>query len=322
MTTQPQPPAPSPTTTPTPTRGLVEVVETPCSFFQIDGHRLDGVLHEPAGQDAAAGIVFAHGFGGTRGILAPGIARALAGRGGCAVLTFDYSGFGTSGGPRGRIDPVRQVRDCRAAVAWLRHERGLDGRVGVFGISLGGAVAVEVAATDASVPFAVGLNAWCDGERWMRDLRPHWRWLEVLDELRTDEVERLRTGTSRPVEPEWVMPRSPESEAFNLKLRDEHPERAFVLDVATVELLRDFRPLDGAHRLAATARALFVHCRTDCLVPWEHAADLAEATGGELLLLDGVAHYEVYEGRPFEQDMDAVHRCATGRAGPDDRKEP
>lgn len=305
-----------------PPRDLVEVVETPCSFFQIDGHRLDGMLHEPAGRDVATGIVFAHGFGGTRGFLAPSIARALAGRGGCAVVTFDYAGFGTSGGPRGRIDPVRQVRDTRAAVAWLGHERDLHGRVGVFGISLGGAVAVEVAATDATVPFAVGLNAWCDGERWMRDLRPHWRWLEVLDELRTDEIDRLRTGRSRPVEPEWVMPRSPDSAAFDLKLRGEHPERAFVLDVATVELLREFRPLERAHRLAGTARSLFVHCRTDCLVPWEHAADLVRATEGELLLLDDVAHYEVYEGRPFEQVMDAVHGCATGPPGPDLRKEP
>lgn len=291
-----------------------DVVETGCSFFQVDGFRLDGTLYEPSGADVGpadvgAGVVFVHGFTGSRDIVAPGIARALAARGGCAVLTFDHAGVGTSDGPRGRIDPVRLVRDARAAVAWLRGERRLDGRVGVFGLNVGGAVAVEVAATDPAVPFVVGLNAWCDGERWLRDLRPHWAWLELLAELADDERARLASGVSRPVGPEWVMPRSPESEAFNRKLRDEHPERRVVLDVATAELLRAFRPIDGAHRLVATARSLFVHCRADCLVPWEHSADLARAAGGELLVLDGIAHYEVYEGEPFERVMDAVHRC-------------
>src|SRR3546814_7133019 len=124
----------------------------------------------------------------------------------------------------------------------------------------------------------------------MLDLRPHWRWLEVLEELRTDERERLRTGSSRAVDPEWVMPRSPASEAYNRELREERSERRIQLDVASVELIRAFRPLDRAHRVASTTRTLFVHCRSDRLVPWEHAADLASATGGELLILRSEEH--------------------------------
>jgi pimeloyl-ACP methyl ester carboxylesterase len=296
------------------------VAERTCSFSQVDGYRLAGRCHEPAQGPAGIGIVFAHGFCGTQDVVAPAFARALVGRGGCAVLTFDYSGFGASEGPRGRLDPVRQVHDCQAAVAWLAADRSLAGRVGIVGLSLGAAVAVVAADLDPTVPFVAGLNGVADGARWMRDLRSPWELAELRRAMRADGVERLTSGRSRAVGPDWVVPRGPEAQAFHADLQRDHPTRQRVLDVASAQLIWEFRPLPALGAWPS-GRALFVHADEDCMAPVAHSEALAAATGGELLVLEGVGHYEVYEPGPFARVIDAIHAHATTDrvTGPDGR---
>lgn len=62
------------------------------------------------------------------------------------LLTFDYRGFGRSQGEPS-LDGV--VADGLAALAWLRHQPGVDAqKLIVLGQSLGGATAVRVVAAD------------------------------------------------------------------------------------------------------------------------------------------------------------------------------
>jgi hypothetical protein len=105
----------------------------------------DGVRTEawwiPAGPDAPV-ILFFHGNAGTISDRLENAAE-LHGRG-ASVLLAEYRGYGNSGGK-----PSEQgfYRDARAALAVAR-ERAGDAPVVVFGRSLGGAVAIDVASRE------------------------------------------------------------------------------------------------------------------------------------------------------------------------------
>src|SRR5262245_65499257 len=117
-----------------------------------DGVTLAGWL---IARPAAPAVVLLHGYPANKADLLP-IAAALAPR--FAVLLMDLRYFGDSGG-RATTLGFRERGDLQRAVAWL-HARGYA-RVGVFGFSLGGAVALLAAADDprilavaAYAPFA------------------------------------------------------------------------------------------------------------------------------------------------------------------------
>ena len=103
----------------------------------------------------APAVVLLHGYPAEKADLLP-MAAALAPR--FAILLLDLRYFGESGG-RATTLGFRERNDLQRAVAWL-HARGYS-RVGVFGFSLGGAVALLAAADDpriravaAYAPFA------------------------------------------------------------------------------------------------------------------------------------------------------------------------
>ena len=93
----------------------------------------------------APAIVLLHGYPAEKSDLLP-IAAALAPR--FAVLLMDLRYFGQSGG-RATTLGFRERGDLQRAVAWL-HDRG-HARVGVFGFSLGGAIALLAAAEDPNI---------------------------------------------------------------------------------------------------------------------------------------------------------------------------
>ncbi|ATQ42734.1 alpha/beta hydrolase [Caulobacter mirabilis] len=113
------------------------------------------------GEGVGPCLVMAHGFGGTQeGSLARNAADFAAG--GLTVLTFDYRGFGESGGePRQVVDLSAQRQDWQAAIAFARGLPAVDpDRVALWGSSLGGGHVLAVAAEDprlaavvAQVPF-------------------------------------------------------------------------------------------------------------------------------------------------------------------------
>jgi dipeptidyl aminopeptidase/acylaminoacyl peptidase len=117
-----------------------------------DGVKLAAWLVPRAGAPA---IVLLHGYPAEKADLLP-IAAALAPR--FTVLLLDQRYFGQSGGHATTLG-FRERRDLGRAIDFLA-ARGFD-RVGVFGLSLGGAVALMTAADDpriravaAYAPFA------------------------------------------------------------------------------------------------------------------------------------------------------------------------
>src|SRR5208283_3409033 len=66
---------------------------------------------------------------------------------GVSVLVFDYRGYGKS---EGKPDEPGVLADARAARTWLAQKSGVaENRVVLMGESLGGAVAVDLAADGA-----------------------------------------------------------------------------------------------------------------------------------------------------------------------------
>ncbi len=129
------------------------------------GVRLDTSYFTAGGPGRRPAVLLGHGFGGSKDDVR-GQAEALA-RHGYAVLTWSARGFGHSGGRIGLNAADGEVADVSRLVDWLaaRPEVRLDApgdpRVGVSGVSYGGAVSLLAAAYDHRIDaIAPRLTYW------------------------------------------------------------------------------------------------------------------------------------------------------------------
>src|SRR5881392_3771265 len=118
-----------------------EVYVEDANFTSADGTKLHGWYaphEEPKGH-----ALFLHGNGGNVTLLAPTI-RILNRRHNLAVLALDYRGFGKS---EGKPSEQGLYQDARAARRWLADKEHIaESDLILMGVSLGGAVAIELAA--------------------------------------------------------------------------------------------------------------------------------------------------------------------------------
>ena len=147
------------------------IARTPVTIWS-EGSRLSGEVIRPAKSgELRPAILLCHGWGGLQGHLAERYALPFAAAG-YVCLVFDYRGWGASDGRvistpqapmlttageqeitvrviRELVDPIDQVADIRACLAWLLSEPGVDpARVGLWGSSYGGGHVIVVAGTD------------------------------------------------------------------------------------------------------------------------------------------------------------------------------
>jgi pimeloyl-ACP methyl ester carboxylesterase len=267
----------------------------PVTFYS-DGLRLAGELFLPPGEAGAArlpGVVLCTGIQGLKELGMPLLAQVLADAG-FAALTFDYRGFGGSEGARWRPLPHEQVRDVRAAITYLSQHPLVDGqRVGLLGLSLGGAHALVAAAEDERVRCVVALEPVTDGRRWLRSLRSEWEWRVFLEELAQDCAARVLKGNSRRVSIYEIMPPDPETRTILQEVGrqfpelDVHPE--FPLESA--EAFVEYRPEAVVDRIAPRP-VLLLHGEVDVLVSPEESISAAARAGEpkRLVLLPGMGH--------------------------------
>ncbi len=146
------------------------VIRTDVTIWS-EGSRLAAEVIRPDAVGPLPAILLCHGWAGLKGHLAERYALPFAQAGYCC-LVFDYRGWGESDGRlispsagpklgeegehamrarviRDLVDPVDQVADIRACLAWLMTEPGVNPeRVGLWGSSYGGGHVVVVAGTD------------------------------------------------------------------------------------------------------------------------------------------------------------------------------
>lgn len=137
-----------------------------------EGSRLAAEVLRPDGPPVPRpAILLCHGWAGLKEHLAERYAVSFA-QAGYVCLVFDYRGWGGSDGRlistpdaapltqageqtvsatviRDLVDPIDQVADIRACLAWLLSEEGVDPeRVGLWGSSYGGGHVIVVAGED------------------------------------------------------------------------------------------------------------------------------------------------------------------------------
>jgi len=145
-------------------------------FQSADGTRIHGwyLPHERP----RAVVLYCHGNAGNVSHRAD-ILQILHESVGVSVLAFDYRGYGRS---EGKPSEAGILADARAARAWLAQRAGVaPGRVVLMGHSLGGAVAVDLAADDGARALVVegGFTSLPDVAAY------HYPWLPVRWAMRT-----------------------------------------------------------------------------------------------------------------------------------------
>jgi pimeloyl-ACP methyl ester carboxylesterase len=277
-------------------------------FYQDDGYKLEGDLLVRPGVTPKLVVIFCTGWGGTRnlGTNAAMFATGIADRLDAMTLNFDYSGWGGSEGPRARLDPFREVSDVRCAVSYVKQRYpDLASRIVLYGISFGGGIVPVAGGIDPRVAAVIALSGYASGERFLRDQRAHWQWVEFVERLEKDRLQRVVSGKSELVDPDEIMVRDPEASAYNQKLLAEYPSRKFKLDLVTAERIREFDVAGPAAGLRGRP-SLFIHAQRDLLIPWQSNAITAEAAGGRFVLLPGIGHYDVYAGKPLVEILDDI----------------
>ena len=125
--------------------------------FKSSRNTCRGRLYEPEAKLAnGAGVVLAHGLGGTMDCGLFDYAQAFADEG-FHALVFDYRGFGESDGtPRQFISVPRQREDWRNAIHFLRSHGKLDAeRICLWGMSFSGGHVIHLAKDDLKIRAVV-----------------------------------------------------------------------------------------------------------------------------------------------------------------------
>jgi hypothetical protein len=298
------------------------------SLFGSDGTRLAGVLCRPEdGAGAAtAAVVLCQGLSGVKHLVLPGVARDLALRG-IASLRFDYAGYGESDGARGWIDPRARVDDALCAFTWLAAQPGLGRRIGVYGHSYGGPVAIAMAARQPRVGAVVAVSSPGDGRSMLRSVRASWDWIAFQRVVESERGNLVATGIPTIVDIQTIFPFSPTFLAQYDKLKsDQAGTSAMAVPVpgeadigglpdqslgtshfylASVDAMLDFHPQDAARRLGPRP-LLLVHGADDDVAAVEDVeAVYASAPGPKRWeLLSGAGHNDLDAGPGLDRAVE------------------
>jgi pimeloyl-ACP methyl ester carboxylesterase len=289
------------------------------NFHNPRGVPLSGVLQR-ADPDSAAGapaVLLCQGLSGVKHLVLPEIAQGLAERG-ITSLRFDYAGFGASEGERGWIDPSARVDDAFSALAWLAaYETVDDTRLGVYGHSYGGPVAISVAARDPRVRAVVSVSGPGDGVAMMRAPRAAWDWVTFRKRVEAERAHVATGGAPTEVPVTDLLPLSPAFLAAYEKLKASQggssaEQAGSGLGVSTFFLGSADAMLDldvvGAARRIGGRPLLLVHGAEDDTAPIETVEPVYAAAPGpkRWIVVPEAAHNDLDAGPGLGRAVDAA----------------
>jgi fermentation-respiration switch protein FrsA (DUF1100 family) len=279
--------------------------------FYSEAVPLVGVLFLPdnlATGEKRPGIVLCHGFTAVKELLLPEVARRLA-KLGYVALTFDYRFLGESGGePRRQIIPMLQVEDIRNAVTFLQHQVEVHPeRLGLLGVSLGGANVSYAAGVEGRVKATVSVCGIGDCGRWIRDACHFWEWRALQQRLAEDRRERVLTGRLQYVQAREIVP-EPESTAklFDQMLR-QYPTWSREITLASGEALIAYKPESVVPQVSPRA-IMWLHGDADERVSMEESVSMYNKAGEpkKLVILPGLGHSDIISGPGLEPSMSNI----------------
>jgi alpha-beta hydrolase superfamily lysophospholipase len=263
--------------------------------FRSGGNECAAWLYPAVGgAERAPVVVMAHGLSGTRrDRLGPFAERFAAA--GFAALVFDHRGFGDSGGEPDLFDPVCQLEDWRAAIAFARSLPGIDlAKVVTFGSSMGGGNALAAAAKDPGVAAAISQVPFLDIVRQAHRSSPSVTARMVVAAIRGRYVPAVGQSS----EPAFIN--APGGEEGWRRVVSIGEDSRWRNRVSSRWILgRPFRPVRHARDL---------HCPWLVCVgeadrvarPGPAVAAARRAPRGELRTYPGVDHFDVYDGPTHE----------------------
>lgn len=188
--------------------------------FTSDGVTLRGWFYFPdIGEAPFPSVVMAHGFALVKEQGLDRYAERFAAAG-LASVVFDNRNLGASDGePRQEVDPWQQARDYRSAITFVQSFPDLDeNRVGIWGTSYSGAIALHVAAVDKRVKAVVvqvpGISG-CETATRLLSLEQMKGLRSMLDAERARLVQGEKPATIQFVAPDPSVPAAfPESRSY------------------------------------------------------------------------------------------------------------
>ena len=285
-------------------------------FFTSGSLKLAGDIYAPQEDsgDKYPAVVFCQGLSGVRQKVLPEVAGTFASRG-FMVLAFDYRGCGDSEGERGRLFPMERVEDALSALAFLRSCNRADPlRIGVYGLSYGGATALRAAARARPVRCVAAVSGAGAGEALMRGLRPHAAWIAFKKRLEEDRIERAATGKSALVPVTEIVPFSKTfwkryEELDSEQHSESIPQAGAEQEVATftlqsAEAMARFE-ISRMVGMISPSPALFIQGEDDDVVAVEDVLKVFRCAGQpkRFVSLPGCDHIDLDHGPGFERQV-------------------
>lgn len=272
--------------------------------FYSEGSRLSGYLY--LADDGGDGkpkpaIVLAHGFTGVKELILPDYAKRFAEQGWIA-LTFDYRGFGTSEGQRGRLLAPDQVADIRNAVTFARTRPEVDAdRIGLWGTSYGCGLVVQAAALDDRVRAVVAQIGIADGRTSLTKNLGDQQVAALQAAVEQDRRQRVQTGRGTYVDPFAVIP-DPEMKAVFEGSFAELPHLKTQITLQFIEAHMEFSPISVVDRISPRA-LLIIAAEHDVICPADELKRMYDRAGDpkKFALMDGLTHFQCYEGQGLER---------------------
>ena len=268
-------------------------------LFKSCNVNISANIYFPEGDKKCPAIICCHGFTGVKERFFPKLASELT-KSGFAVLAFDYQNRGESEGePRGEIDPNVFVENTRDAISFmLKNERIIKERVGLFGVSFGGSIALQTAIIDRRVACTVIAGPVTDSRRWLKSLRHPHDWEKLLDDIEKDRENRSNGLPSKVIPAYDLMVPDPESlSQFKDITSSEAKRMSMMTNLKSAENLINFYPERNVDRISPRS-VLLIASPNDTIVPADEAISTYEKCGQPkkiVFLPNDVSHWGVYE---------------------------
>jgi fermentation-respiration switch protein FrsA (DUF1100 family) len=275
--------------------GVIE--REPAALAAIGGREAHRTSLEP--HSPLPAVVMAPGFAALKeqGLFALAERFAAAG---FVTLAFDYRFFGESEGrPRNRLSPLAQSEDYCNAVSWLAEQPEVDaGRIGIWGTSYGGGIALHAASHERRIRAVVVQAPSVLDPETRRAMNPE-RWNAMGELIERERAQRSRSGKAScipVVAPEGEPCALPGNEAYRsyMSIQSLSPDWRNEITLDSLEMIREFDPA-GMIDAIAPAALMVIAVEKDTLVPL-HAvqAAFARAQDPKSMTIFPIAHFDIY----------------------------
>jgi alpha-beta hydrolase superfamily lysophospholipase len=239
-------------------------------------------------------IVICSGFTGLNSFHPARFARFFTARG-LLCFGFDYRGFGTSQGSKGRVILEEQVRDIRHACSYATSSRLVDKqRVFLLGWGMAGGLVLDAARSLYGVRGIACLNGFYSGKRLQLAHRKEQGLAEFIRLVDDERIQRTISGRSRWISPFTMYPLDPSSEHYVDEVLRKEPGYANALEFSfeLADSLLQWYP--EAYAPSMQTPLLLAHGANNKLHPPEEAQSLYDAYAGkkELYWMADVGHTE------------------------------